>query len=186
MHARTIPEARKAGELCKALKELGDCLSRNYTGNLLVWVIDGRLACAHRPLRYHPLYGGSGRDLSREATFALLQWIQYMKDVGIKSIISFLHPKELRHYAALDIGATDLIDLYRKSGFEVRHLPWEDPAHRLPSARSPFREEKMRIQEAALLAFDELSKPVLLHCSAGSDRSSPVAAHIWAKRTKPS
>jgi hypothetical protein len=33
-----------------------------------------------------------------------------------------------------------------------------------------------------LLAFDPLPKPVLLHYSAGIDRSSPVAAHIHSRR----
>ncbi len=144
-------------------------------------MIPDALACAHRPLRHHPQYGGSGRDLPTEATSEVARWVDLIRDFGIHTIISLIHPKELRHYAHLDLGAEDLIYFYRKSGFEVRHIPWEDPAHRPTSERFTFQEELTRIREEALRAFDELPKPVLLHCSAGIDRSSPVAAYIWSK-----
>ena len=171
----------KANELRRALRDLGKRLKVGDDSELLVWVIPGVLACAHRPLRHHPRFGGRGRNLPPEATNEVIQWAQRMHDFGIRAIISLIHPKELRHYADLNLGAEDLIDFYRKSGFEARHIPWEDPAHRPLSGRSSFREELIRIREEALHAFDELPKPVLLHCSAGIDRSSPVAAYIWWK-----
>ncbi len=173
---------QKAGELRTTLAALGKRLNAGDDWELLVWVIPEKLVCAHRPLRYHPRFGGSARDLPSEATLEVKKWVVRMKRAGIQSIISLMHPKELRHYARLELGAKDLIDLYRKSGFEVRHIPWDDPAHRPSSAPHSFQEELDRIQAEALLAFDDLPKPVLLHCSAGIDRSSPVAAYIWSKR----
>jgi len=170
---------QKANELRDALATLGKRLCSGDDRELLVWVIPNTLACAHRPLRHHPQFGGSGRDLPPEATPEIQRWVDRVKTAGIRSIVSLMHPKELRHYARLDLGAEDLIAFYLKSGFKVRHIPWEDPAHRSPSGRFSFQEELARIRTEALCAFDELPKPVLLHCSAGIDRSSPVAAYIW-------
>ncbi len=173
---------QKASQVRTALAGLGKRLDAGDDRELLVWVIPGKLACAHRPLRHHPHFGGSRKDLPPDAGPEVRRWAGRMKTVGIQSIISLIHPKELRHYDRLDLGAQDLIDFYRKSGFEVRHIPWEDPAHRPTSADYSFQEELARIRAEALQAFDELPKPVLLHCSAGIDRSSPVAAYIWANR----
>jgi len=173
---------QKANKLREALDDLGKRLDTGDDRELLVWVIPEKLACAHRPLRHHPQFGGSGKDLPPEASLEVRKWVDRMKAAGIRSIISLMHPKELRHYAPLELGAEDLIDFYRKSGFEVRHIPWEDPAHRPASGRFSFQEELIRVREEALRAFDQLPKPVLLHCSAGIDRSPPVAAYIWAKR----
>ena len=173
---------QKTKKLRDALYTLGKHLETGDDQELLVWVIPEKLACAHRPLRYHPHFGGSARELPPEATLEVKKWVVRMKRAGIQSIISLMHPKELRHYARLELGAKDLIDLYRKSGFEVRHIPWDDPAHRPASADCSFQEELNRIRAEVLRAFDNLPKPVLLHCSAGIDRSSPVAAYIWSKR----
>jgi len=175
----------KANELCQALQSLGKRLGDGDDSELLVWVIPQMLACAHRPLRNHLRFGGSGRELPVEVTFEVVRWVDRIADLGIRAIISLMHPKELRHYALLDLGdAEDLIHFYQRSGFEVRHIPWEDPAHRPAGGRPSFQQELTRIREKALRAFDELPKPVLLHCSAGIDRSSPVAAYIWSKRAK--
>lgn len=173
---------QKANELRTALAALGKRLNACDDRELLVWVIPKKLACAHRPLRHHPQFGGSGKDLPPEASPEIRKWVDRMRAAGIRSIISLMHPKELCHYAQLDLGAQDLIDLYRKSGFEVRHIPWEDPAHRSASVHYSFQEELTRIRAEALQSFDELPDPVLLHCSAGIDRSAPVAAYIWMNR----
>lgn len=172
----------KAGELRQSLRDLGERLTAGDDSEILVWVIPKALAVAHRPLRFHPQFGGSGRDLPVDATSAVIQWAQRIQKIGIRAIISLMHPKELCHYARLDIGAENLIKFYQRVGFEVKYIPWEDPAHRPISDQYSFWEELLRIREEALRAFDVLPKPILLHCSAGIDRSSPVAAYIWAKR----
>ena len=67
--------------------------------------------------------------------------------------------------------------------FDVCHIPWDDPAHRPWSERGSFEDELLRVREQALAAFDALPKPGALHCSAGIDRSSPVAAYIYVQRS---
>ena len=174
----------KRTELQKALSTLGGRLDSGDDSELLVWVIPGEFACAHRPLRHHREFGreARGRNLPPHAAPEVLRWVDRMRATGLQAVISLLHPKELHHYAQLDLGAPDLIGLYEKEGLEVRQIPWDDPAHRSPSELASFGEELIRVREEALQAFDALPKPVLLHCSAGIDRSSPVAAFIWAER----
>ncbi len=173
----------KANELRKALASLGRRLDDGDQSELLVWAIPGALACAHRPLRHHPKFGGSRRDLPPEAVGEVRDWVARIKGYGIRAIISLMHPKELHHYAQLDLGANDLLDFYRRADFKVRHIPWDDPAHRPTSERASFTEELARVGREALAAFDALPKPSLLHCSAGIDRSSPVAAFIFQMRS---
>jgi hypothetical protein len=185
MGVATIRDAisSKALEIKRALGSLGNRLSLGDESELVVWVIPGALACAHRPLRYHPKFGGSRRDLPAEATDAVVNWVDQISGAGFRSIICLMHPKEVGHYAALRLGATDLITYYGLRGFRVCHKPWDDPAHRPPGEHASFKEELGRIQVESLECFDRLPKPVLLHCSAGIDRSSPVAAFIWSHRS---
>ena len=94
-----------------------------------------------------------------------------------------MHPKELKHYDGLDLDPAGLLGFYRANGFEVAHFPWADPAHAKSAeerARLTGQIEEIKIK--ALQAFDRLPKPVLLHCSAGIDRTSPVAAFIITQR----
>ncbi len=172
---------KKANSLKQGLSDLGRKLDEGDESNLLLWVIHNNLAVAHRPLRHHPKFGGRGRSIPPEARSTLFQIIRRWKSCSIRGIICLMHPKELKHYDNIDFGALNLIELYLKEGFEVRHIPWDDPAHR-NITQGDFHRERMLISEKALKAFDELSKPVLLHCSAGIDRSSPVAAFIWKKK----
>jgi hypothetical protein len=166
----------------RALSNLGKKLDDGDDSELLVWVIPSALACAHRPLRHHPRFGGRGRDLPPEASGAIHSWARRMREYGIRSLICLMHPKEVLHYAELDLDGENLIGFYRKAGFAVRHIPWEDPAHRSSGERRSFPDECARVSEEALAAFDALKKPVLLHCSAGIDRSSPIAAFIFTRR----
>ncbi len=100
---------------------------------------------------------------------------------GIASIISFMHDRDLRCYQQIDLGGLTLPVFLEHKGFTVRRIPWEDPDHSKtgPAAKRAHLEY---IREEALEAFDQLPKPVLLQCSAGIDRSAPVAAYIWKKR----
>ena len=51
-------------------------------------------------------------------------------------------------------------------------------------AGSEKRKTLLIIRQEALASYDILPKPVVVQCSAGIDRASPVAAFIWVKRTR--
>jgi len=172
----------KANQVRTALRALASRLQTGDDSQLLVWIIPGQLAVAYRPLRHHPIFGGSGRSLSEESASEVICWVKRIVDQGFRGLICLMHAKEVAHYARLDLGAPDIIAFYRAKGLEVCHLPWDDPAHRPAHERASFEEELARIRVQALECFDGLPKPVLLHCSAGIDRSSPVCAYIHQQR----
>ncbi len=168
-------------EIVIAMKALKTKLETGDDSQLLVWVLRDRLACAQRPLRHHPRYSGSGVVLPATLTPLVFDWVAKIRAAGIVSVISFMHDRDRACYAELDLGSEDVLSFYESQGLAVVRLPWEDPHH--------SRADKMVKQRAlddsrarALRAFDELSKPVLLQCSAGIDRSAPVAAYIWQNR----
>jgi hypothetical protein len=162
---------------------LGRRLEAGDESQLLLWVIPGNLACAHRPLRHHPLYGGSGTNLALSATDLVCEWVEQIRDRGVKSIISLMHKRDLRCYASLNLGTADLLEFYKQQGFLVSHVPWEDPHHKKATPREK-RQTLLRLREEVLVIYDSLLKPVLVQCSAGIDRSSPIAAFIYVKRAR--
>ena len=168
-------------EIVKELKILRRRLESDDNSQLLVWIIPGALACAHPP-RHHPLYGGSGLPIPSAATPLVLDWIRQIQEQGTKSIVSFMHDRDLRCYAQMDLDGLDLTGFLAKVGFSIKRLPWEDPAHSRTDARLK-RAQLERMRQIALEAFDELPKPVLIQCSAAIDRSAPVAAYIWQHRS---
>ncbi len=173
----------KANHLRHDLKALGQKLQAGDDSQLVIWVIPKGLACAHRPLRHHPLFVGSGRTLPPEAAAEVVRWVDRIVAAGFRGLICLMHPKEIAHYASLDLGLCDIIELYHAKGLQVCHLPWDDPAHRPTHERASFGAELLRIRNEALECFDKLPKPVLLHCSAGIDRSAPVCAYIHKERS---
>lgn len=184
MHRDEIMESivdRKTQEIKHAMATLGRKLEQGDESQLLHWVIDGELACAHRPLRHHPLYGGSGKNLTASATDLVRIWAEQVIMEGIKSVISLMHDKDLACYACLDLGTSSLLKYYRSVGLQVVHIPWEDPHHK-KSSHEEIRSTLLKVRKEAFSAYDRLPKPVLLQCSAGIDRSSPVAAFIWSKK----
>ncbi|HZR03565.1 MAG TPA: hypothetical protein VFA81_10390 [Burkholderiales bacterium] len=89
--------------------------------------------------------------------------------------------EELALYERLNLGEKNLLEFYRAQGFQVASVPWKDPAH-LRVNPTALRDKQRQISRAALSSFDALQKPVVLHCSAGIDRSAPVAAYIYSQR----
>jgi hypothetical protein len=168
-------------EVVAGMKALQRKLEAGDDSELLAWVIPGALACAHRPLRYHPRYGGSGLPIPGEAKPLILDWVEQIRMEGIASIISLMHDRDLRCYQQIELGGMNLSAFLEHEGFNLCPLPWEDPAHSRtnPAAK---RAKLEQIREHALEAYDRLPKPVLLQCSAGIDRSAPVAAYIWKNR----
>lgn len=170
----------KTREIKLAMGSLGRRLEQGDNSQLLYWVIPDQLACAHRPLRHHPLYGGSGKNLSSMAAGLVHEWAEEIVLYGIKSIISLMHDRDLNCYSLLDLGATSLLEYYEKRGLVVAHIPWEDPHHK-KSGPAEKRKMLLKVRKEALSVYQNLPKPVLIQCSAGIDRSSPVAAFIWSK-----
>ncbi len=171
----------KTQEIELVMSALGRRLKAGDESQILHWVISDRLACAYRPLRYHPLYGGSGKNLTLSATKLVIDWVTRVQNDGVKSIISLMHDRDLHYYEALNLGVVNLIEYYKQQGFQVSHIPWEDPHHK-KSHPSEKRKTFLRVREEALKAYDVLIEPVMVQCSAGIDRSSPVAAYIYVKR----
>ena len=171
----------KRSQIVAEVKKLRRRLESGDDSDLLVWVIPKALAITQRPLRHHRLYGGSGLPIPADAKPLILDWIAGVRLAGIASIISFMHDRDLRCYRDIDLGGRDLVAFLQHEGFTVRALPWEDPAHGKtdPSVKKAKLEQ---VRKAALEAYDALPKPVLLQCSAGIDRSAPVAAFLWSKR----
>jgi|TARA_B100000809_G_scaffold250461_1_gene282948 protein-tyrosine phosphatase len=114
------------------------------------WVLIEELAKSPRP-------GYPDRvSINREVVD---EWIEKVKDMKISSIICFLSDDQLPFYSGLPSG---LIQYYRDAGFDVAHIPEAD--YKTP----PLSEEGVR---EAVVSFEKLQKPVLVHCSAGLART---------------
>lgn len=127
------------------------------------WVLEGLLATSPRP-GYRP--GPEGR-VPRDHVD---QWIAEKRAFGISSILCLIAEDQLGWYQrTLPSG---LIAYYREAGFAVAHLPTLD------GLTEPYTPEEY---ERAWTYFQELPKPVLVHCSAGYDRTFRVVRHLVAR-----
>lgn len=151
------------------LQRIRGQLRQGDESEIWIWVIRGRLACAQRPLRDHPKFGGRN-PLPPEARPLVVSWVDRILRAGFRSVISLLEAAQLNRYyvrGGINLHPTGLLGYYRDRGLEVESIPCTD--YQRPS------EDQMR---QTLEAFRRLPKPVLLHCSAGIDRTSPVAAYL--------
>ena len=124
------------------------------------WVVENLLATSprpgFRPGPEHSVPEGVVEDWLREA------------DVfGIRSVICLIGADQLWLYRNSVPGG--LISAYRSAGLEVEHIGTQD------QQTHPFTPEDL---ERAWQAFTRMPKPVLVHCSAGMDRTGRVVAHI--------
>jgi len=148
---------------------------------LVECIIEGQLACSQRPLRDCVKFGGGiGKNpppLPPESRPFVADWARRIKDLGIRSIICLLEPKQLcKHYVrgGLNLHNEGLLGYYREQGFEVKHFPFTD-----------YRRPPDTGMQEVFEAFTQMSKPVLIHCSAAVDRTTPIAAfilHRWLSR----
>ena len=92
--------------------------------------------------------------------------IENWKNNYIKSVICLLSNEELEYYKNIEGG---LLGEYKKAGFNVVHIPVKD--HKYPYLNV---EELEQVRQS----FDKLEKYVLIHCSAGVDRTNFAIRHL--------
>lgn len=123
------------------------------------WVIPQSLARSSRP-------GHSGERGRSVPISEVDTWLAELRALGIKSIVCLLADDQLPLYSQLP---TDLVSYYRNAGFSVKHVPAQD------CRKPPLSQDQM---ERVWAAYQELPKPVLVHCSAGCDRTGQAVAEI--------
>ncbi len=120
-------------ELTKTIKaelsRVRDQIRAGDDSEILIWLLDKTLACSQRPLRDHPDYGGRCKPLPPEAKPLVMAWVERIKCLGIRSIVSLLEEVQHEKYyirGGLDLHPEGLFGYYQSQGFEFCHIPMTD------------------------------------------------------------
>jgi protein-tyrosine phosphatase len=124
------------------------------------WVLEGIIATSPRP-GFSP-----GPELTVRDEI-VDQWIADAQEFGIRSVMCLIGNDQLWLYRKA--APEGLLERYRREGFAVCHIPTAD------QQTHPFTPEEY---DHAWESFLQLPKPVLVHCSAGMDRTGRVVRHI--------
>ena len=123
------------------------------------WVVEGVLAQSQRP----------GYPVDRPSRNKVEEWANAVLGMGIKSVLCILDYTQLAHYDRLNLKGGGLFGYYRLLGLIVEHIYAED-----------YKTPPLSIEELGLAwaAFQRLERPVLVHCSAGKDRTGAAIVYI--------
>jgi hypothetical protein len=153
--------------------------------NPLLWILDNCLACAPRPLRYHPAFGGRVPLIASQAAPVLREWLEAVRMSGVGTIVVLATPGELKRYSLVASPEPDLLSLYRSFGFLVHHNPVEDPAHAPAYARVGILQQMEALKPVVFAEYQTRIGAMLISCSGGMDRSAPIAAFVASKAAGP-
>ena len=127
------------------------------------WVVEGVIARAQRP----------GYPVNRPSPQRVEEWAAAVLELGIRSVLCIVDSPQLGYYEEIGLQGGGLLPYYRSLGLAVEHIPAEDYK---TQALSP--DELRRVWDA----FERLEKPLLVHCSAGRDRTGAALEHILSRR----
>ena len=105
-------------ELCRLRRQIAE----GNDSELWIWVIEDQLACAQRPLRDDPIYGGR-RPLPEKAQPLVEAWVERVVASGFRSIISLLEAAQIERYYArggMNLHKNGLIGFYESSGLRAK------------------------------------------------------------------
>lgn len=110
-----------------------------------------------------------GRSAS-ETQAGVQSWLRSAKELGISSVICLLSHHQVRHFT---LAQVPLVRAYRDAGFHVAWIPVAD--YKMPPLNA-------RECDLVLSSFDNLPKPVVVHCQAAMQRSPYAVNYILQHR----
>jgi hypothetical protein len=156
------------GRIRIRMEQIEQRLKIDPSAKLVAWITKDQLATSQRPLRVHPDW-----ETTKPPDYAgplVMEWVRRIREEeGIRSIICLLTDDELElNYGHLGLRPPGLLAYYESVGLKVKRRQMTD------NLETPFL---AAAREAAKL-FQDLPKPVLVHCAAAADRTPSVAALI--------